>query len=143
MATHNYTTNDQAVVDLGNRVHKVEKLIDLGDFDVNSGDTLQCIKLPKGAVLHQGGAIVSTPDTNAVDATVKVGSTAITGALNADSAANTAVHKTDAVLTTGSLLITADDTLDILIETADSAGDGVILTYAEYGMLEAISNSEV
>lgn len=85
-----------------------------------AGDTLQVIQIPNGALLLQGGAEVEEAETTNTTGTFDIGFTGGSPAaanVFANDVAINALSKTATALA-APILFTADDTLDILLNTA-------------------------
>jgi hypothetical protein len=127
--------------ELGHRVTKLSNKIDFSEFNVGSGDTVQCLKVAKDMLVTNVRVIVVTPEgatatATVGDATAADGWDASTN-LNATAGTVTAgLAGTDSYATAGKLY-TAADTIDLVVSAAlDTA---VLIVEAEAVYLERYS----
>jgi len=127
--------------ELGHRVTKLSAKIDFSEFNVGSGDTVQCLKVAKDMLVTNVRVIVVTPEGATATATVGDGDGAnswdASTNLNATAGTVTAgLAGTDAYATAGKLY-TAADTIDLVVSAAlDTA---VVIVEAEAVHVERYS----
>lgn len=111
----------------------------------NATDTIECLKVPKGAHVTRVGLYVKSASTAAADA-LTCGDGAdpngwTTASLDLDSAGGALVSPAGAGYpTAGGKLYTAADTIDIVLATAIPT-DGVLTVWAEYSIVQAAANA--
>ncbi len=149
MATNTSWTdneNQYSVVSTGYNKFMAEVDVDFSLYTIaGATDTIQCLKVPKGAHVTSVGVYVKSASAAAANA-ASVGDGDdpngwIAASTDLDSAAASAIPaSTDAFYPEGGKIYTAEDTIDIVLSTAIPT-DGVLTVWAEYSIVQAVANA--
>jgi len=148
MATNsNWVNNENShtVTSTGYNKFIAEKEVDFSKYTIaGATDTVECLKIPKGAHVTSVGMYVKTVSAAAANAATFGDGADPNGwantLLNLDSAAAVGLSlPADAYPVLGGKVYTAADTIDIVLSTAVPA-DGVLVVWAEYSIIQAVAN---
>lgn len=140
-------TGKPYVTDLGNRVMKVENLVDfsVAGTQTTSTDVIQVLPIPKGAFVFSVGTYVHTVSTGTGDINSVGDGSAVDGWIAADLVCDSAADTSHSLVSDtypalGGKLYTAADTIDFTMKTAVNT-DGKMLVWAIYTIIEAVANA--
>ena len=149
MATNSNWVNNEnkyTVSSEGYNKFIAEKEVDFSLYTIaGATDTIECLKIPKGAHVTNVGVYVKTVTTSTADIdSVGDGAAAAawqTGDIVLDSANSYWMSvPSDTYPALGGKVYTSADTIDIVLKTAIPT-DGVITVWAEYSIISAVANA--
>lgn len=149
MATNsNWVNNENKYPVITEKANKMiaEVEVDFSLYTIaGATDTIECLKVPKGAHVTSVGMYVKTVSTAAANAATLGDDTDPNGwantLLNLDSAAAVGLSlPADAYPVLGGKVYTAADTIDIVLSTAIPT-DGVLVVWAEYSIVQSVANA--
>ena len=138
--------NKYTVESTGYNKYKAEQEVDFSLYTIaGATDTVECLKIPKGAHVTSCGMYVKTVSTAAANAATLGDGDDPNGwantLLNLDSAAAVGLSlPADAYPVLGGKVYVTADTIDIVLSTAVPA-DGVLVVWAEYSIIQAVANA--
>ena len=138
MATTDYTTGVQPVLELGHRVMKAENKVDFSETAASSGDVCQVLDIPAEAKVNRVDTVIVTAEGAAVSGTVGDGTSPAgwDATVSANGAAGTLTSSQPGVDTYGyGKFYPAADTIDFVVG-AGGLSTAVIIFTAEYTLVE-------
>lgn len=149
MATNsNWVNNENSYVvkSVGYNKFIAEKDVDFSKYTIaGATDTIECLKIPKGAHVTNVGVYVKTVTTTNADIDTVGDGADPNGWQDADVVLDSAAAvglslPADAYPVLGGKVYTSEDTIDIVLKTAIPT-DGVITVWAEYSIVQDIANA--
>jgi len=135
-----------AAVPAGSKSMTAYAEINFADHTIaGATDTVECLKIPKGAFVTNVGLYMKTVTTTNADVDLVGDGADPNGWIDTDFVLDTATNTAqslpaDAYPVLGGKLYEAADTIDILLKTAVPT-DGVLVVYATYSMVPAAVNA--